>query len=88
MDRPDPFYVVRDEIVRSLGQAKVEFEAWKHEVVSRSTNVKPVETALRETIRNIEWDIEDLQVIRTSFCDLYFILQPLCNCTSNQYKQC
>ncbi|VDK33671.1 unnamed protein product [Taenia asiatica] len=61
MDRPDPFYVVRDEIVRSLGQAKVEFEAWKHEVVSRSSNVKPVENALRETIRNIDWDIEDLQ---------------------------
>ncbi|KAL5112177.1 Syntaxin-6 [Taenia crassiceps] len=61
MDRPDPFYVVRDEIVRSLGQAKVEFEAWKHEVISRSTNVKPVETALRETLRNIDWDIEDLK---------------------------
>ncbi|KAH9286071.1 Syntaxin-6 [Echinococcus granulosus] len=61
MDRPDPFYVVRDEIVKSLGQAKVEFDAWKHEVVSESTNIKTAETALKETIRNIDWDLEDLQ---------------------------
>lgn len=62
MDRPDPFYVVRDEIVKSLSQARVEYEAWKHEVVSKSTNIKPVETALRESIRNIDWDLEDLTV--------------------------
>ncbi|VDM30658.1 unnamed protein product [Hydatigera taeniaeformis] len=61
MDGPDPFYVVRDEIVKSLDHAKVEFEAWKHGVISRSTDVKPLETALRETVRNIDWDIEDLQ---------------------------
>ncbi|CDS41019.1 syntaxin 6 [Echinococcus multilocularis] len=61
MDRPDPFYVVRDEIVKSLGQAKVEFDAWKHEVVSESANIKTAETALKETIRNIDWDLEDLQ---------------------------
>ena len=62
MNKPDPFYAVRDEIVKSLSQAKVEYEAWKHEVVSKSANVKPVETSLRETLRNIDWDLEDLQV--------------------------
>ncbi|KAM7541065.1 hypothetical protein Aperf_G00000037077 [Anoplocephala perfoliata] len=61
MDRPDPFYVVRDEIVKSLAQAKVEYEAWKQEVVSKSANIKPTETALRESIRNIDWDLKDLQ---------------------------
>ncbi|VDL62695.1 unnamed protein product [Hymenolepis diminuta] len=61
MDRPDPFYVVRDEIVKSLSQARVEYEAWKHEVVTKSTNIKPMETALRESVRNIDWDLEDLQ---------------------------
>ncbi len=67
MERPDPFYVVRDEVIKSLDQAKVEYEAWKHEVVSKSTNIKPVETALRETIRNIDWDLEDLQVCKIFF---------------------
>lgn len=66
MEKPDPFYVVRDEVVKSMTQAKVEYEAWKHEVISRSANIKPVETALRKTIRNIEWDMEDLQVIMLS----------------------
>lgn len=61
MDRPDPFYVVRDEIIKSLSQAKVEYESWNHEVTTKSTNIKPVETALRESIRNIDWDLEDLQ---------------------------
>lgn len=63
MDRPDPFYVARDEIVKSLAQAKVEYEAWKHEVITKSTNIKSVETALRESIRNVDWDLKDLQVI-------------------------
>lgn len=67
MDRPDPFYVVRDEIVKSLSQARVEYEAWKHEVVTKSTSIKPMETALRESVRNIDWDLEDLQVIIVNF---------------------
>ncbi|VDD79797.1 unnamed protein product [Mesocestoides corti] len=61
MDRLDPFYVVRDEVIKSLTQAQVEYEAWKHEVVAKSVNIKPAEMALRETIKNIDWDLEDLQ---------------------------
>ncbi|BHF58355.1 Syntaxin-6 [Sparganum proliferum] len=60
-ERPDPFYVVKDEVIKSLAQANTEYEAWKNEVLSKSVDIKTVETALRQTIRNIEWDLEDLQ---------------------------
>ncbi|VDN10273.1 unnamed protein product [Dibothriocephalus latus] len=64
-ERPDPFYVVKDEVIKSLAQANTEYEAWKSDVLGKSANVKTAETALKQTIRNIEWDLEDLQVCIT-----------------------
>ncbi|VDL97330.1 unnamed protein product [Schistocephalus solidus] len=60
-ERSDPFYVVKDEVIKSLAQANTEYEAWKSNVLGKSANIKTAETALRQTIRNIEWDLEDLQ---------------------------
>ncbi|VEL29865.1 unnamed protein product [Protopolystoma xenopodis] len=54
----DPYFIVQDEIVTSLSKAKTHYITWTSENVKEDSDSSKL---LRQMIRNIEWDLEDLQ---------------------------
>ncbi|XP_070176413.1 syntaxin-6-like [Littorina saxatilis] len=65
MSMEDPFFVVRDEVQKALVTARTLFSRWRElqedpSLVSRE-EVEYTTNELRNSLRSIEWDLEDLE---------------------------
>ncbi|KAK7487292.1 hypothetical protein BaRGS_00021520 [Batillaria attramentaria] len=65
MSMEDPFFVVRDEVQKALQTARGLFSRWRElqedpSLVSRE-EVEYTTNELRNSVRSIEWDLEDLE---------------------------
>ncbi|XP_076436254.1 syntaxin-6-like [Babylonia areolata] len=65
MSMEDPFFVVRDEVQKALGTARNLFSRWRElqedpSLASRE-EVEYTTNELRNSLRSIEWDLEDLE---------------------------
>jgi len=68
MSLEDPFFVVKDEVTKALNRTRGLYQRWKElrreEVVfvsNKDENLQRITTELRNSIRSIEWDLEDLE---------------------------
>ncbi|XP_041986610.1 syntaxin-6 [Aricia agestis] len=65
MTLEDPFYVVKDEVFRALNKTRGLYLRWqeiaKSPAVPNSPEVEWTSTELRNALRSIEWDLEDLE---------------------------
>jgi len=66
MSLEDPFFVVKDEVTKALNRTRSLHQRWKdlqcQEVVfSSKEEYHRTSTELRNSIRSIEWDLEDLE---------------------------
>ncbi|XP_026500520.1 syntaxin-6 [Vanessa tameamea] len=65
MTLEDPFYVVKDEVFRALNKTRGLYIRWqeisKAPVAPNSPEVEWTSTELRNALRSIEWDLEDLE---------------------------
>uniref|UniRef100_UPI00358F8A7C syntaxin-6-like n=1 Tax=Myxine glutinosa TaxID=7769 RepID=UPI00358F8A7C len=69
MSFEDPFYSVKSEVQNALQSAKRHYVHWRELVMKRGNNrslafrdeVESVSNELRNALRSIEWDLEDLE---------------------------
>ncbi|XP_048004879.1 syntaxin-6 isoform X1 [Leguminivora glycinivorella] len=65
MTMEDPFYVVKDEVFKALNKTRGLYLRWqeisKAPVPPNSPEVEWTSTELRNALRSIEWDLEDLE---------------------------
>lgn len=65
MSLEDPFFVVKDEVVRALTKTRVLHEKWKGGQDGRDFRTSEEHewssTELKNSLRSIEWDLEDLE---------------------------
>ncbi|XP_049699751.1 syntaxin-6 [Helicoverpa armigera] len=65
MTLEDPFYVVKDEVFKALNKTRGLYLRWqeisKAPSVPNSPEVEWTSTELRNALRSIEWDLEDLE---------------------------
>ncbi|XP_028170390.1 syntaxin-6 [Ostrinia furnacalis] len=65
MTLEDPFYVVKDEVFKALNKTRGLYLRWqeisKAPVAPTSPEVEWTSTELRNALRSIEWDLEDLE---------------------------
>lgn len=65
MSLEDPFFVVKDEIVKAIASNKTLFERWnQYQDPSSLPSKEDIEwttSELRKGLRSIEWDLEDLE---------------------------
>lgn len=65
MSLEDPFFVVKDEIVKAIANNKTLFERWnQYQDPSSLPSKEDIEwttSELRKGLRSIEWDLEDLE---------------------------
>jgi len=60
----DPFYVVKDEVIKALHKTRELYERWR--IGDEGIEIRSAEeqewaaTELRNSLRSIEWDLEDL----------------------------
>lgn len=63
----DPFFVVKDEVLKALLKTRDLYETWRLSVEGEGREFRSVEeqdwaaTELRNSLRSIEWDLEDLE---------------------------
>jgi hypothetical protein len=62
MSLEDPFFVVRDEVRQSLTSAQQQYSQWSMLLDSDvdPEKVQSVGSELKNLIKSIEWDLEDL----------------------------
>jgi syntaxin 6 len=64
MSLEDPFFVVRDEVTQSLKNAEQLYQRWRELLESPATSGGQeydwVTGELRNSVKSIEWDLEDL----------------------------
>ncbi|XP_040573830.1 syntaxin-6 [Lepeophtheirus salmonis] len=61
MSLEDPFFVVKEEVLKALSKTRGLFERWKEEDCLRSNEEREwSSTELNNSLRSIEWDLEDL----------------------------
>jgi len=64
MSLEDPFFVVKDEVLKALHNTRELYERWR--AVDEGRDIRSIEeqewaaTELRNALRSIEWDLEDL----------------------------
>jgi len=65
MSLEDPFFVVKDEVLKALTKTQGLYESWKSGVEAPEyRNAEELEwtsTELKNSLRSIEWDLEDLE---------------------------
>jgi len=65
MPEDDPFFTVRDEVQTALAKARQLYERWNDLITDQSVTSKDelewTTTELRNGLRSIEWDLEDLE---------------------------
>ncbi|XP_064395680.1 syntaxin-6-like [Halichondria panicea] len=63
MSLEDPFFVVRDEVRQSMNNAQSQYSQWSMLLDSEADidKVQGVATELKNCIKSIEWDLEDLE---------------------------
>ncbi|XP_072930708.1 syntaxin-6 [Epargyreus clarus] len=65
MTLEDPFYVVKDEVFKALNKTRGLYLRWqeisKAPTIPNSPEVEWTSTELRNALRSIEWDLEDLE---------------------------
>ncbi|XP_068617337.1 syntaxin-6 [Battus philenor] len=65
MTLEDPFYVVKDEVFKALNKTRGLYLRWqeisKTPTIPNSPEVEWTSTELRNALRSIEWDLEDLE---------------------------
>ncbi|XP_045542018.1 syntaxin-6 [Papilio machaon] len=65
MTLEDPFYVVKDEVFKALNKTRGLYLRWqelsKSPTVPNSPEVEWTSTELKNALRSIEWDLEDLE---------------------------
>ncbi|CAK1588539.1 unnamed protein product [Parnassius mnemosyne] len=65
MTLEDPFYVVKDEVFKALNKTRGLYLRWQEisnsPTIPNSPEVEWTSTELRNALRSIEWDLEDLE---------------------------
>ncbi|EFX69800.1 hypothetical protein DAPPUDRAFT_113324 [Daphnia pulex] len=65
MSLEDPFFVVKDEVTKALNRTRGLYQHWQHlrkeGIVFSKDEVQKTTAELRNSIRSIEWDLEDLE---------------------------
>lgn len=61
MSLEDPFFVVKDEVMRALTKTRGLYERWGAGDDRRGEEQEWATTELRNSLRSIEWDLEDLE---------------------------
>jgi len=65
MSLEDPFFVVKDEVMKALTKTRGLYERWKHGEDGREFRTPEEQewsaTELKNSLRSIEWDLEDLE---------------------------
>ncbi|XP_045509894.1 syntaxin-6 [Colias croceus] len=65
MTLEDPFYVVKDEVFRALNKTRGLYLRWQElstsPILPNSAEVEWTSIELRNALRSIEWDLEDLE---------------------------
>ncbi|NP_001108474.1 syntaxin 6 [Bombyx mori] len=65
MTLEDPFYVVKDEVFKALNKTRGLYLRWqeicKTPIIASSPEVEWTSTELKNALRSIEWDLEDLE---------------------------
>ncbi|KAL0902044.1 hypothetical protein ABMA27_000011 [Loxostege sticticalis] len=80
MTLEDPFYVVKDEVFKALNKTRGLYLRWqeisKAPAAPNSPEVEWTSTELRNALRSIEWDLEDLEdtinILFNTFILLFF----------------
>uniref|UniRef100_A0A4W5K160 Syntaxin 6/10/61 N-terminal domain-containing protein n=1 Tax=Hucho hucho TaxID=62062 RepID=A0A4W5K160_9TELE len=75
MSLDDPFFVVKGEVQKALSRARSLYERWE-ELLEEGTQVSKDEldwstNELRNCLRAIDWDLEDLSETISIFLCLY-----------------
>ncbi|CAH8527200.1 unnamed protein product [Schistosoma turkestanicum] len=58
MDDTDPYFCMQDEVCKNLQLTKTLYEDWKS---GSASDGQKLLTKIRQTVKNIEWDLMDLQ---------------------------
>ncbi|XP_017836137.1 syntaxin-6 [Drosophila busckii] len=61
MSLEDPFFVVKDEVFKALNKTRGLFLRWRELGENGGSEVEWTTTELRNSLRSIEWDLEDLE---------------------------
>ncbi|XP_052838891.1 syntaxin-6 isoform X1 [Drosophila gunungcola] len=61
MSLEDPFFVVKDEVFKALNKTRGLYLRWRELGESGGTEAEWTTTELRNSLRSIEWDLEDLE---------------------------
>ncbi|XP_055837726.1 syntaxin-6 isoform X1 [Episyrphus balteatus] len=61
MSLEDPFFVVKDEVFKALNKTRGLYLRWRELGESSAAEVEWTTTELRNSLRSIEWDLEDLE---------------------------
>uniref|UniRef100_A0A1B0D9L8 Syntaxin 6/10/61 N-terminal domain-containing protein n=1 Tax=Phlebotomus papatasi TaxID=29031 RepID=A0A1B0D9L8_PHLPP len=61
MSLEDPFFVVKDEVFKALNKTRGLYLRWRELGDSSGAEVEWTTTELRNSLRSIEWDLEDLE---------------------------
>ncbi|GAA34101.1 Syntaxin-10 [Clonorchis sinensis] len=58
-DYTDPYYTVQDEVIKNLESARTLYQDWLNADLPK--NLQELSDNLRQLLRSIEWDLEDIQ---------------------------
>nr|QQY02454.1 syntaxin 6 [Cryptocotyle lingua] len=58
-DYTDPYYTVQDEVIKNLESTRALYQDWLK--ADSSKNLPELSDSLRQVLRSIEWDLEDIQ---------------------------
>ncbi|SPP73974.1 blast:Syntaxin-10 [Drosophila guanche] len=61
MSLEDPFFVVKDEVFKALNKTRGLYLRWRELGEDGGAEVEWTTTELRNSLRSIEWDLEDLE---------------------------
>ncbi|XP_017865825.1 PREDICTED: syntaxin-6 [Drosophila arizonae] len=61
MSLEDPFFVVKDEVFKALNKTRGLYLRWRELGENGGAEVEWTTTELRNSLRSIEWDLEDLE---------------------------
>ncbi|KAK8733091.1 hypothetical protein OTU49_006753, partial [Cherax quadricarinatus] len=66
MTLEDPFFVVKDEVCKALNKTRGLYQRWgelqeEGTIVTSKEQLDWTNTELRNALRSIEWDLEDLE---------------------------
>ncbi|CAD7078504.1 unnamed protein product [Hermetia illucens] len=61
MSLEDPFFVVKDEVFKALNKTRGLYLRWRELGDGSGAEVEWTTTELRNSLRSIEWDLEDLE---------------------------